>query len=159
MLKETLEKVKHENIILNVDLYQYKMLGLNSNPNDTSIHEISTKIQSLKLDLESCKIENEKLKAELNSRGKRKINEVPKWILEAKTKNIEGPGYNNNKSTKKVYVDLPSSKVCSFCGKSGYLKFHCLKREQHEKMNQIYVDCIWIRKYDSCIIDKEPKDD
>ena len=64
MLKETLEKVKQENIILNVDLYQYKMLGLNTNPNNESIHKISTKIQSLKLDLESRKIENEKLRAE-----------------------------------------------------------------------------------------------
>ena len=89
----------------------------------------STEFQTMKLDLDSCKIENEKLKHELNLRGKGKINEAPKWILNAKTKSTEGLGYVKNNKKKKVYVDLPSSKVCSFCGKSGHLKFQCAKRE------------------------------
>ena len=65
----------------------------------------------MKLDLESTKNENEKLKLELNSRRKGKIKEIPKWILDAKTKGTEGLGYNKYNKKKKVYVDLPSSKV------------------------------------------------
>ena len=36
----------------------------------------------------------------------------------------EGLGYNkNNNKKKKVYIDLPSSKVCTFGGKTGHKKF------------------------------------
>ena len=38
ILKETLERVKKENIILNDKLTQYKLLGLNKDLNDISIH-------------------------------------------------------------------------------------------------------------------------
>ena len=99
------------------------------------------------------------MKLELNSRGKGKIKDVPKWILDARTKSTEGVGYNKNNKKKKVYVDLPSSKVCTFCGKTRHLKYQCAKREQHDNSNKIYVNCIWIKKYDSCLIDKEPEKD
>ena len=38
---------------------------------------ISSDFQKLKIDLESSKAQNEKLKLELNSRGKEKIKDVP----------------------------------------------------------------------------------
>ena len=142
ILKEKFERVKQEYIILNVELNQYKSLVLNKELNDISIHAFSTDFQKLILDLQSSKIENKKLKYKLNSRGKRKINEVAKWILDGRTKSTEGLCYNKNNKKKKVYVDLPSSKVCSFCGKSGHLKFQCAKREQHNKANKIYVECM-----------------
>ena len=41
-LKEILERVKQENIILNVELTQYKLLGLSKDLNDISIHDFST---------------------------------------------------------------------------------------------------------------------
>ena len=56
----------------------------------------STDFQKLKLDLESSKIKNEKLKYELNLREKGKINEIPKWILDTKTKSTEGLRYIKN---------------------------------------------------------------
>ena len=60
ILKEILEKVKHEYIILNVELNQYKLLGLKRKKdlNDLSTHLFSTEFQKMKLDLESSKIEN-----------------------------------------------------------------------------------------------------
>ena len=125
---------------------QYKSLDLNNDLNVISIHAFSTDFQKLKLDLESSKIENEILKYELNSRGKAKINEVHKWILDARTKSTEVRGYNKYNKKKKVYVNLPSSKVCSFGGKTKHLKFQCAKREQHNKANKISVDRIWIKK-------------
>ena len=64
--------VKQENIILNVELTQYKLLGLNKDLNDIFIHDFSTDFKKLKIDLDSSKAQNEKLKFELNSRGKRK---------------------------------------------------------------------------------------
>ena len=70
---------------------------------------VSTEFQQLKSKLESYEIENEHLKNKINSRGKGKINEVPKWILNAKPKSKEGLGYDKNNKKKKVYVDLPSS--------------------------------------------------
>ena len=64
----------------------------------------------MKIDLESNKVENEKLKLELNSKGKGKIKDVPKWVLDARTKSTEDLGHNKNSKKIKVYVDLPSSK-------------------------------------------------
>ena len=58
ILKETLERVKKENIILNVELTQYKLLGLNKDLNDISIHDFNTDFQKLKIDLESNKAIN-----------------------------------------------------------------------------------------------------
>ena len=48
VLKETLERVKKENIILNVELTQYKSLGLNKELNDTSINDLCTDFLKLK---------------------------------------------------------------------------------------------------------------
>ena len=59
VLKETLEKVKQEYIILNVELNQYKSLGLNKDLNDVFMNMFSTDFQKLKLDLETCKIKNQ----------------------------------------------------------------------------------------------------
>ena len=111
----------------------------------------------MKINLESNQVDNDKLELELNLRGKEKIKNVPKWILNAKTKNTEGLDYNKNNKKEKVYVDLPSSNVCTFCGKTGHLKFQCAKREQHIVSSRSYVNRIWIKKVDSCQIDKEPK--
>ena len=58
ILKETLERVKQEYFVLNVELNQYKSLGLNKDLNDISIHAFSTDFQKIKLDLESNKIDN-----------------------------------------------------------------------------------------------------
>ena len=74
-----------------------------------------------------------------------------------KEKNSKGLNYFKNNKKKKVYVDLPSDKICSFCGKTGHLKDQCTKTEQHTVSNRNYVDNIWIKKDDSCKIDKEPK--
>ena len=159
ILRETLDKMKQEFIILNIEIIQYKLLGLRRDVNDISSFVFSTEFQEMKLKLESYEKENEYLKDKMNLKGKGKINEVPKLILDAKTKSKEGLGCVKNNRKKKVYVDLPSSKICSFCGKSGHLKHQCVKREQHNKANKTYVERIWIKKYDSCIIDREPKDD
>ena len=159
MLRETLDNMKQVFIILNIETNQYKLLGLRRDVNEISTHVFNTEFQEMKSKLESCEKENKYLKDKKNLKGKGKINEVPKWILDAKTKSKEGLGYVKNNRKKKVYVDLPSSKICSFCGKNGHLKYQCVKREQHTKANKTYVECLWIKKYDSCIIDREPKDD
>ena len=159
ILKKTLKRVKQENIILNVELTQYKLLGLNKDLNDISIHDFSTDFQKLKIHLESSKAQNKKLKLELNSRGNGKIKDVPKCILDARTKSTKGLGYNKNNKKRKVYVDLPNSKVCTFLGKTRHLKYQFAKREQHDNSNKIFVDRIWTKKYDSSLINKEPKED
>ena len=46
-----MDRVKKENIILNVELTQYKLLGLNKELNDASIK--NTDFQNLKINLES----------------------------------------------------------------------------------------------------------
>ena len=123
------------------------------------LKDLCTDFQNLKINLESNQTDNDKLELELNSREKGKIKNVPKWILNAKSKNSEGLNYIKNNKKKKVYVDLLSDKVCSFCGKTGHLKIQCTKREQHTVSNRDYVDRIWIKKFDSYQIDKEPKKD
>ena len=148
--------MKKENIIPNVELTQYKLLGFNKELNDTSINDLCSDFQKLKINLESNQAANNKSKLELNSRGKRKIKNVPKWILNAKSKKSEGLDYHKNNKKKKVYVDLPSSKVCTFCGKTGHLIIQCAKTEQHTISNRDYVYHTWIKKVDSCQIDKGP---
>ena len=154
-----METVKRENIILNVELTQCKLLGFKKEINDTSINDLCSDFQKLKINLESNQVDNNKSKLELNSRKKGKIKNVPKWILNAKSKNSEDLDYHKNNKKKKVYVDLSSSEVCTFCGKTRHLKIQCAKREQHTVSNRDYVDRIWIKKVDSCQIDKEPKND
>ena len=51
ILKKTMERVKKENIILNVELTQYKLLGLNKELNDTFINDLCTDFQKLKINL------------------------------------------------------------------------------------------------------------
>ena len=74
-----------------------------------------------------------------------------------KEKNSKGLNYFKNNKKKKAYVDLPSERICSFCGGTGHLKDQCTKREQYTVSNRNYVDNILIKKKDSCKIDKEPK--
>ena len=97
--------------------------------NDASINDLSSAFQKFKINLESNQTDNDKLELELNSKAKGKIKNVPKWILNAKPRNTEGPDYHKNNKKKKVYVDLPSSKVCTFCGKTRHLNIQCAKRE------------------------------
>ena len=85
-----MERVKKENIILNVELTQYKLLGLNKELNDISIKDLWSDFQNVKNNLESNQTDNDKLELKLNSREKGKIKNVPKWILNAKSKNSEG---------------------------------------------------------------------
>ena len=48
MLRETLEKIKQEFIILNIEINQYKLLGLRRDINDISTHVFSTEFQEMK---------------------------------------------------------------------------------------------------------------
>ena len=48
-----MDRVKKENIILNVELTQYKVLGLNKELNDASIKNLCTYFQNLKINIES----------------------------------------------------------------------------------------------------------
>ena len=123
MLKETLEKIKQEYIILNVEINRYKSVGSIWDQYDVPTHKFSNEFLKMKSELESSRTEIEKLKYELNYREKGKNNEIPKWIINAKTKGKEGLGYVTDNKKKKFYVDLPSNKVCSFCGKTGHLKY------------------------------------
>ena len=157
ILKENMERIKKENFILNVELTQYKLLGLNKEVNDASIKNLCTDFQNLNSSFEVNRSNNDKVELESNSREKGKIKNVPKWIEEPKSKNSKRLDYFKNNKKKKVYVDLPSDRIYSYCGKTGHLKDKCTKREQHTVSNKNYVDNIWIKKVDSCKIDAEPK--
>ena len=37
---------------------------------------------------------------------------------------------------KNVYVELPNSKICTFCGKTGHLNHQCARTEQHVNSNK-----------------------
>ena len=157
ILKENMERIKKENVILNVELTQYKMLGLNNEVNDASIKNLCTDFQNLNSTLKFNRSNNDKVELDSNSREKGKIKSVPKWIQEAKSKNSKRLDHFKNSKKKKVYVDLPSDRICSFCGGTGHLKDQCTKREQYTVSNRNYVDNVWTKKTDSCKIDKEPK--
>ena len=58
--------------------------------------------KNLEINLESNQTDNDKLELELNSTEKGKIENVPKWILNAKSKNSERLDYFKNNKKKKV---------------------------------------------------------
>ena len=80
ILKENMERIKKENIILNIELSQYKLLGLNKELNDASIKNLCTDFQNLDSSFEFNRSNSDKIELELNSREKGKIKSVPKWI-------------------------------------------------------------------------------
>ena len=86
ILKDNMERFKKENIILNVELTQCKLLGLNKELNNASIKGLCTNFQNLKINLESNPTNNDKLEIELNSREKGKIKNTPNGFKMSKVK-------------------------------------------------------------------------
>ena len=66
-----MERVKKENIILNVELTQYKLLGLNKKLNDASIKDLCTDFQNLKFNLEYNQTDNDKLELKRKRENKK----------------------------------------------------------------------------------------
>ncbi|XP_021743854.1 uncharacterized protein LOC110709902 [Chenopodium quinoa] len=146
LLKEMNEKLKFENIMVNVELTQYKLANTEVSPSSSSesLPKLNEDFEKLKYDLDELRIEKAKLEKELEHRKERSISQfgIPKWIENAQTKRTEGLGFIRSKHKgKKKYVDLPSYKVCTFCGKTGHLVATCYKKEQSVSKN---VRQVWV---------------
>ncbi|XP_021756126.1 coiled-coil domain-containing protein 186-like [Chenopodium quinoa] len=165
MLKETLERVKNENIMLNVELTQYKLLCTNIDSNSAlqlPLVTFNDDLENLKKELQVTKHKNESLEKDLERARNNKSAihmGVPKWISEAQTRRTEGLGFNHKKKNsgkKKKYVELPSETVCSFCGKSGHKDTECKRKELKSTKNIAYA---WQKKNESAVSTKEPMKD
>ncbi|XP_021748102.1 coiled-coil domain-containing protein 186-like [Chenopodium quinoa] len=165
MLKETLERVKNENIMLNVELNRYKLLCTNIDSNNAlqlPLVTFNDDLENLKKELQVTKDKNESLEKDLErSRNNKSAIHmgVPKWISEAQTRRTEGLGFNHKKKNsgkKKKYVELPSETVCSFCGKSGHKDTDCKRKELKSTKNIAYV---WQKKNEFAVSTKEPMKD
>ncbi|XP_021768489.1 coiled-coil domain-containing protein 186-like [Chenopodium quinoa] len=165
MLKETLERVKNENIMLNIDLTQYKLLCTNIDSNNVlqlPLVTFNDDLENLKKELQVTKDKNESLEKDLERARNNKSAihmGVPKWISEAQTRRTEGLGFNHKKKNsgkKKKYVELPSETVCSFCGKSGHKDTDCKRKELKSTKNIAYV---WQKKNEFAVSTKEPMKD
>ena len=145
-LKDSFEKVKSENILLKVELSQYKLFCLHLDPSgstEINIEIFNNDLEKLNDDLVTVREQKEKLEKELeigrNSKKKEPM-KIPKWVESAQTKRTEGLGYvYKKKNVKKKYVDLPSRKLCSFCGNTGHLSNTCSTKEKKHLMNESYV--------------------
>ncbi|XP_021718968.1 uncharacterized protein LOC110686665 [Chenopodium quinoa] len=140
------EKLKFENIMVNVELTQYKLANAEVSPSSSSeyLPKFNEDFEKLKYDLDELRIEKAKVEKELELRKERSISQfgIPKWIENAQTKRTEGLGFISSKHKgKKKYVDLPSYKVCTFCGKTGHLVATCNKKEQSVSKN---VRQVWV---------------
>lgn len=112
----------------------------------------------MKIDLEIALKENLELKEKLSS-SKEKLPYVVSRIEKVQNKGKNGLGFNHKKHLKKKkYVDLPSNKVCSYCGNSGHLVDGCYSRRNKLDKNSVYVKKVWKEKNDSCL-SEEPKKD
>ncbi|XP_021723961.1 uncharacterized protein LOC110691350 [Chenopodium quinoa] len=165
MLKETLERVKTENIMLNVELTQYKLLFTNIDSNSAlqlPLVTFNDDLENLKKELQVTKDKNESLKKDLERARNNKSAihmGVPRWISEAQTRRTEGLGFNHKKKNsgkKKKYVELPSETVCSFFGKSGHKDIDCKRKELKSTKNIAYV---WQKKNEFAVSTKEPMKD
>ena len=66
------------------------------------------------------------------------------WIQKYKNERRSGLGFNHKKKNKmKKNVDLPSSRICSYCGNSGHLVSDSSSREEHIEMNTQLVRQVW----------------
>ena len=77
--------------------------------------------------------------------------------MDAQVKRTEGLVfvYAKHKGKQKKYVDLPSNKICSFCGKTGHYENGCNKKELAQKKN---IKQVWVKKNDTVSTTKEPKE-
>ncbi|XP_021734165.1 uncharacterized protein LOC110700891 [Chenopodium quinoa] len=130
LLKEQVEKLKHDNILLNVELAQLK-LGIDFPDTEVPIANQLPNFEKLKSDLEEVKIKNQTLEEELARarKGKEVINNgIPSWIANAPNKNKGGLGYKKKSRRNRKYVDLPSQKLCHYCCGTGHLRATCPKK-------------------------------
>ena len=114
--------------------------------------------KNLEINLESNQTDNDKLELELNSTEKGKIENVPKWILNAKSKNSERLDYFKNNKKKKVYVNLPSERICSFCGKTGHMKTNVPKGNSILSPTEIMSILFGLRKLIHVKSTKNPRE-
>ena len=159
-LKEQVEKLKHDNILLNVELAQLK-LGIDTPDSEVPIASQLPNFEKLKSDLEEVKIKNQTLEEELvrARRGKEVINNgIPSWIANIHNKNKEGLGYKKKSRRNKKYVDLPSQKLCYYCGSTGHLKAACPKRNKDTLKNTEHAEQVWLKKSESSSKTMEPKE-
>ncbi|XP_021753741.1 uncharacterized protein LOC110719144 [Chenopodium quinoa] len=91
-LKETIDRLKHDNIMLNVEL---SLMKLCLNAPDSEVPPLAQypNFEKLKSDLENIKADKARLEGELEKarKGKQPIDyRVPDWITKAQTKRTEG---------------------------------------------------------------------
>ena len=147
--------------MLGIEVSQYKLMNIDLKDASSSSSKFIKEFEELKRNLEELKVEKAKLEKELDARKNRDISQysVPKWIEEAQVKRTEGLGYvhSKQKGKKKKYVDLPSSKVCTFCGKTGHYVSDCTKKQTAHKSN---IKQIWVKKQNdsSSSSSKEPEE-
>ena len=123
-ITEIADRIKNESILLNVKLTQYKLMNSDISSSSSSSDQLlkfNVDFENLKNELSTLKTQKDQLESELNARKDKSIDPkvIPKWIAEAQGKRTEGLGYmTKRKGKQKKYVELPSMKVCTFCGKT-----------------------------------------
>ncbi|XP_021747709.1 uncharacterized protein LOC110713568 [Chenopodium quinoa] len=121
LLKEMNEKLKYENIMVNVELTQYKLASTDlksSSSSSESLPKFNEDFEKLKHNLDELRIEKANLEKELAIRKERSTGQlrIPKWIENAQTKRTEGLGYIRSKhkgpseGEQHVYLDTDCSK-------------------------------------------------
>ncbi|XP_021747861.1 uncharacterized protein LOC110713721 [Chenopodium quinoa] len=121
-LKETIDRLKHDNIMLNVEL---SLMKLCLDAPDSEVPPLAQypNFEKLKSDLEDIKVDKARLEGELDKSrtGKQPVEyRVPDWITKAQTKRAEGLSFKKKFQKEKKYVNLPSSIVCYFCGNTRH---------------------------------------
>ncbi|XP_021732422.1 uncharacterized protein LOC110699235 [Chenopodium quinoa] len=160
ILKETLENLKQDNILLNVKLSLLK-LSVDTPNSKVPPPTDYPNFDKLKHDLEELKMDKARLEGELERarKGKQPIEyRVPDWITKAQTKNTEGLGFKKKFQKEKKYVNLPSSIVYYLCGNTGHKQAKCPKKEQSTQKNIKHVKQIWVKKNESTHVTQEPKE-
>ncbi|XP_021747150.1 uncharacterized protein LOC110713000 [Chenopodium quinoa] len=158
-LKETIENLKQDNILLNVELSL--KLSVDAPNSEVPPPTDYPNFEKLKHDLEDLKTDKARLEGELERarKGKQPIEyRVPDWITKAQTKNTEGLGFKNKFQKEKKYVNMPSSMVCYFCGNTGHKQVKCPKKKQSTQKNVKHVEQIWIKKNESTPVTQDPKE-
>jgi len=124
----------------------------------SSPSDIKIDYEKLKIDYDNLSKYFSKFKEELVS-PKEKLPDVVSWIDKFKNKGKDGLGFNHKKrNKKKKYVEMPSDKFCSFCGKKGHIVTDCSSKNEQKSMNSAYVKKIWKLK-ENASETKEPKQD
>jgi len=80
--------------------------------------------------------------------------EALNWLNIHHRRNKKGLGFMTTRTVNPVnkkYVGLQENIICFHCDKTGHYRYTCPFKKNAMERSMMYVNQIWVRKYESCM--------